>query len=330
MSLVSALKIIKGLEAVDPPLEQSVLTVGNFDGVHLAHQQLLAQAGLFGAATGGPVVVLTFEPHPLAVVGPGKAPPRLSLPDEKLRLLGEAGAEIVVVAESKPDLLGMEAERFVKEVIHGRFNPTHIVEGPSFGFGRGRKGTPELLARVAGGFRCEVHILEPVTLRINGETMMVSSTLVRRLLEEGKVHRAALCLGRPFALVGEVVPGDARGREIGFPTANLAVVDQLIPRDGVYAGVAVVGSERYACAISIGNTPTFGGTEKRIEGHILDFEGEIYGERIRLEFDRLLRPQVKYDSPEELTRQLWQDVQAVRDGTNVDRAEIRDREAGLS
>lgn len=310
------MKVLEGLEAVDPPFRESVLTVGNFDGVHLAHQQLLAQAGLFSAATGGPLVVLTFEPHPLAIVSPEKAPPRLSLPQEKLRFLGNAGAEIVVVARSEPALLALEAERFVKEVIWERFHPTHIVEGPSFGFGRQRRGTPELLEKVATELGCDVYILEPVTLRINGETLLVSSSLVRRLLSQGKVRRAALCLGRPYALIGEVVPGDGRGHTIGFPTVNLDTKDQLIPSDGVYAGSAVVGPRRYACAISIGNTPTFGGGRQRVEAHLLDFDDPIYGRTIRIEFERLLRSQTAFDSPEALARQVRLDVQAVRDGVD--------------
>ena len=311
------MKVVEGLQAVDPPFTQSVLTVGNFDGVHLAHQQLLAKAGLFAAVTGGPVVVLTFEPHPLTVVGPQEAPPRLSLPDEKLRCLAGAGAEIVVVAKSEPALLELEAESFVREVIWERFHPTHVVAGPSFGFGRGRKGTPELLKQVATEFGCKVHILQPVTLRINGETMLVSSSLIRRLISEGKVRRAALCLGRPYALIGDVVPGDGRGRNLGFPTANLAAQDQLVPGEGVYAGRAVVGETPYVCAISIGHTPTFGGDKQQVEAHLLDFDGEIYGRRIRIEFERLLRAQITFDSPEALSHQLRQDVQAVRDRANT-------------
>lgn len=307
------MKILEGLESLDPPLEQSVLTVGNFDGVHRAHQQLLAQAGLFAANTGGPVVVLTFEPHPLTVVAPDKAPPRLSTPEDKLTYLREAGADIVVVARSEPGLLGMEAERFVEDVIIRRFHPTHIVEGPSFGFGRGRRGTPELLARVAGRFSAQVHIVEPITLQIDqGEPMLVSSSLIRRLLGEGKVHRAALCLGRPHVVVGVVVEGERRGRTLGFPTANVAVARQLLPGDGVYSGRATVHGACHRAAISIGINPTFKGTQRRVEAHLLDFDGDIYGESIRVEFLRRLRGQETYDSPEALVRQLRLDVDAVR------------------
>jgi riboflavin kinase/FMN adenylyltransferase len=309
------MNVIDGLDALDPPLPQSVLTVGNFDGVHRAHQQLLAQAGLFAANTGGPVTVLTFEPHPLTVVNPAKAPPRLTSLDEKLRLLAGTGADVTVVARSERQLLGMEAERFVEEVLVERFHPTHLVEGPSFGFGRGRTGTPELLQRLGPPLGFEVHIVGPVTLQVDaGETLMVSSSLVRRLLAEGKVRRAALCLGRPYALIGTVVKGHRRGRSIGFPTANMAVVDQLVPADGVYSGRAVLADEAYPCAVSIGTTPTFDENERQIEAHLLDFEGEVYGREIRVEFERFLRPQEKFESPAALVEQMRRDVEVVRRG----------------
>jgi riboflavin kinase/FMN adenylyltransferase len=298
-------------------MPQSVLTVGNFDGVHRAHQQLLAQANLFAARTGGPVVVLTFEPHPLTVVAPQKAPERLSLPDERLRLLAEAGADITVVAKSERGLLGLEAEKFVEDVLIARFHPTHIVEGPSFGFGRGRKGTPELLARVAAGFGCEVHIVEPVRLQIEeAEAVMVSSSLIRDLLRDGRVREAALCLGRPYALMGEVVRGDARGGTLGFPTANLHIADQLIPAEGVYAGHARLYHGSHLAAISIGKTPTFGETDLRVEAFLLDFSGDLYGQRLRIEFERFLRPQRRFESAAALIEQLHKDVEAVRCGAS--------------
>jgi riboflavin kinase/FMN adenylyltransferase len=262
-------------------------------------------------------VVLTFEPHPLTIVAPSKAPPRLLTIDEKLRLLSKAGADITVVARSEPELLNLQAERFIEEVIMQRFHPTHIVEGPSFGFGRGRKGTPKLLRRVAARFDCEVHIVEPVTLQIDkDETLMVSSSLIRRLLSEGKVRRAKLCLGRPYTLIGTVIGGDRRGRTIGFPTANVAVTEQLIPADGVYAGRALAGSRKHLAAISIGNTPTFSGTGQRIEAHLLDFDGDLYGQTIRIDFEHRLRGQRRFDSPEALAEQLRRDVEAVRSGAH--------------
>ncbi|MFQ5414525.1 MAG: bifunctional riboflavin kinase/FAD synthetase [Phycisphaerae bacterium] len=320
------MKVYHGLETITPPIERAVLTIGNFDGVHRAHQQLLAQAGLFAANTRGRVVVMTFDPHPLSVVAPERAPERLSPPDEKLRLLQEAGADIVVVARSDTALLGLEAEAFVRRVIVERFHPTHVVEGPSFGFGRGRAGDPALLRRLSDTYGFAVHIVEPVLLEVDaGASALVSSSLVRRLLGDGRVHRAALCLGRPYTLIGRVVRGRQRGRNLGFPTANVAVTGQLLPADGVYAGQVVVAkpippeSARYAAAVSIGTAPTFGDGHRVVEAHLLAFDGDLYGRDIRVELIRWLRPQRRFDSAEALTEQLRRDAAAVRcdDGTDV-------------
>lgn len=328
------MRVYNGLESMDAGLQRCVLTVGNFDGVHRAHQQLLAQAGMFAAHTGGPVTVLSFEPHPLTVVTPAKAPPRLTTPDQKIELLGRYGAQAVVVARSEPALLGLEAEDFVETVIVRRFRPTHVVEGASFGFGRGRKGTPALLEALGPRFGYQTHVVGPVTLEIApGETVMVSSSLVRRFLLEGQVRRAALCLGRPYVVAGTVEPGLHRGRALGFPTANLAPADQLLPADGVYAGLATIrtvpaagvgrvgetdvagqaAGKAWPAAISIGAAPTFADAPRRLEVHLLNYEGDLYGCGLDVAFNDWLRPQRKFDSVEQLRTQLLEDVRCVRE-----------------
>ncbi|HNQ23715.1 MAG TPA: bifunctional riboflavin kinase/FAD synthetase [Phycisphaerae bacterium] len=307
------MKVYHGIETLEPPLSQCVLTVGNFDGVHRAHQQLIAQAGLFAANTGGPVVVLTFEPHPLSVVRAAQAPPRLSLPEQKLGYLADAGADITVVARSEPALLGMEPEDFVETVLVRRLHPTHMVEGPSFGFGRGRRGNAELLQRLGQRHGFQVHVVEPVTVQVDqGETVMVSSSLIRRLLEQGKVHRAALCLGRPYTLMGTVSSGARRGRKLGFPTANVDVTEQLLPGDGVYAGRVVVGDRPYRAAVSIGTRVTFGPGQRQLEAYLLDFQGDLYGQVLGVELHRWLREQRRFESPPELVEQLQRDAAEVR------------------
>jgi riboflavin kinase/FMN adenylyltransferase len=218
-----------------------------------------------------------------------------------------------VVAQSEEGLFQLSAEEFIHELIKDRFRPTHIVEGPSFGFGKDRKGNPEMLVREAARFDCAVHVVDPVwTRHPEGEAVWVSSSLIRKLLGEGKVAEAWECLGRPYRLFGEVIRGEGRGRIIGFPTVNLGAIDQVVPAEGVYAGRALVGEHSHPCAISIGHTPTFGGTARRIEGHLLDFDADLYGKPLALDFQRYLRPQKTFDSPQALIRQLQCDVETVR------------------
>ena len=191
------MNVIRGLDSPGLPLTRSVLTVGNFDGVHRAHLELLRRGRLLASTRNAALVVLTFEPHPLTVVAPEKAPPRLCSLDDKLRYLQEGGADTVVVARSEPALLTLEAEAFVEEVLIRRFHPTDIVEGPSFGFGRGRKGTPKLLHDLAAQHGYRMHGVEQVSVDLgDGRTTPVSSSLTRTLLAEGKVELAALCLTR--------------------------------------------------------------------------------------------------------------------------------------
>jgi len=307
-------KVIYGLETVDPSMSGSVLTIGNFDGVNRAHQQLLAQAGMLAADGNRPVVVLTFEPHPLTLLAPHQAPKLLTPRAEKTRLLGEAGADCVVIAEVTPKFLATEAEVFVRDVLVQHFHPLHIVEGPNFGFGRGRKGNNETLRRLGGELGFETCVVEPLKLVIEGrEPVVVSSTLCRTLLSEGRIRQAGICLGRPYTLIGEVVEGDQRGRTMGFPTANLRVSEQLIPAEGVYAGRAVLddGTLR-AAAISIGANATFQGQTTRVEVHLLDFDGELYGRTLRTEFWHRIRGHVKFESPERLVEQIRSDVAEVR------------------
>jgi riboflavin kinase/FMN adenylyltransferase len=266
-------------------------------------------------------VVLTFEPHPLSVVAPAKAPLQLMPVDERLHRLAEAGADVAIVARADRDLLSRTAEEFVALIVD-RLRPKHIVEGASFGFGRGRSGTPETLRELGPGYGFEVCVVEPVTVEIEGRTEAVSSSLVRKLLAEGRAEAAATGLGRPHAVFGEVVSGAHRGADLGFPTANLAVSGQLVPADGVYAGSARLGlpgqllDPPYAAAISVGTTPTFtsdsDGSASQIEAHLLDADLSLYGKTIRLEFGKWLRLQRKFDSPAALSEQISRDVEAVR------------------
>ncbi len=330
-------KRINGLEQIPDALRGCVLTIGNFDGVHRGHQQILAQAGLFGtrprsgthSPRGGPdsprggfepappahqkVVVLTFDPHPLEIVSPGRAPERLMPLEEKVCRLTQAGADAVVVARSEPALLSLEPHEFIETVIERKFKPSHVVEGWSFGFGKGRKGNADVLRDLGARHGFGVFIVEPVRLQVaDDETVLVTSSMIRELIRAGQVDRAHLCLGRPYALFGEVATGHGRGSELGYPTANLGQIDQLIPAEGVYAGRAEVCGESYDAAVSIGTTPTFGEGSLQVEAFLLDCSVELYGQPMKLEFLRFLRGQQHFESPEALTKQIEQDVRQVR------------------
>jgi riboflavin kinase/FMN adenylyltransferase len=310
---VIAMNVIFGLEQLSAPPTGCVLTVGNFDGVHVGHQAILRRARTLADAAGGPVVALTFDPHPLAIVAPAKAPERLMPLSERIRRLGDAGADTVVVARSERALLGMEAETFVGDVLRARFQPAHVVEGSTFGFGRGRRGTPQMLRDLLEPAGCRVHIVEPVRIDGDAGSLAVSSSTIRDLLRSGHVDRAALCLGRRYAIESLVVHGAHRGRTIGVPTANVEMPDgQVEPGEGVYAGVTVVGERTYASAISIGRAATFGPGRRQLESHLLDFDGDLYGWTVRVEFERKIREQKKFAGADELVRQIRLDIESVR------------------
>ncbi|NOX59882.1 MAG: bifunctional riboflavin kinase/FAD synthetase [Planctomycetes bacterium] len=290
-----------------------VLTIGNFDGVHVGHQRILATARKKATERKVPLAVLTFEPHPLAILHPNHPPERISTPERKLKLLEKYDADVAVVAQSCPSLLQIEAETFIETVIVARFRPTAIVEGHNFGFGKGRRGNGETLQEFASRWDYEVEIVEPVMqVQDDGAEVRVSSSLVRKLLNQGNAQAATKALGRPFELTGTVVEGSKRGREIGFPTANLLIEHQLVPAEGVYAGSTEVDGEHRACAISIGTTPTFDGQTRQVEAHLLDFSGDLYGRVLHLRFNRRVREQIKFDSIEALISQIQTDVNKIR------------------
>ena len=307
-------RCIEGLELIPDSLRACVLTIGNFDGVHLGHRRILARAGALADAEAAPVVAMTFEPPPYAVLRPDRPAQRISTPAQRAELLRQAGAEHVVVARADRTLLEMTPDEFIRRVVVRRLAPSHVVEGPDFFFGRRRSGTIETLraAGEAAGFL--LHVVEPAIVELaGGRAEQVSSTLIRQLLLSGDVAGAARCLGRPFALAGTVVPGSGRGRRLDHPTTNLATGDQVCPADGVYAGRADVAGAEFPAAISIGAKPTFAGEARTVEAHLIGASGDYYGRAMVLRFLRRLRGQVRFDDAEALRAQMRKDVQRVRE-----------------
>jgi len=307
------MKVFYGTHEIDASLRGAVLTVGNFDGVHLGHQRILRTAHALARVSSASVVAMTFEPHPLVLLRPTKAPARLTPWPEKVQALARAGADAVVRLGATRELLALPAEAFVREILVKRIHPAYIVEGPNFGFGRGREGDVDTLRALSpkGGF--QVHVVEPYRLvREGDEHVVVSSTVIREALERGEVEFAAACLGRPYALVGKVIRGAGAGKGLGYPTINLDVGEQLVPAEGVYAGRAEVGPRRGKAAISIGRRPTLGGDRLSIEAFVLDSAGDWYGAEARIEVMHRLRGQIKFEGKDALVAQIARDVEQTR------------------
>lgn len=306
-------RFIQSLEQVPPDAQGCVLTMGNFDGMHVGHQRILHAARLLADETSSPVVAMTFDPPPDLVLRPDDKPQRITPHQQKCEILAEAGADMIVTARVDKSLLAMEAEEFIDNVIVGRFAPRQVVEGHNFFFGRRRSGTVETLQQAGPQKGFDVHLVAPVTLEIDGMNQRVSSTVVRGLVASGDVVTAAHCLGRPFKLYSNIVAGRGRGMELNFPTVNLTAGEQIVPADGVYAGRAEINGKNFIAAVSVGKNPTFGGTDHTVEAHLVDTEGDFYGQNIVLSFVELIRRQKAFDDSQSLKTQIEKDVNRVRE-----------------
>lgn len=296
------------------------MTVGNFDGVHRGHAALIERAReLVGPPDGGGrVVALVFWPHPISRLRPDRTPETISSFQQRTRWLLEAGADAVVQLEPTDDLLRLSPEEFIDRVV-GDHAPDWFVEGPDFHFGARRAGNIETLRALGHDRRFEVDIIDPVQVATTDQILVTaSSTIARWLLIQGRMLDAQIVLGRPYEVEGVVVPGHQRGRELGYPTANIRTVT-LLPRDGVYAGWATTpDGARKMAAISVGTNPTFGDRTRSLEAFILDWDGvepeeDVYEWPIQLTIDIWLRDQVRYDSVAPLIAQIDRDVARVRD-----------------
>jgi riboflavin kinase/FMN adenylyltransferase len=290
----------------------AVLSIGNFDGIHLGHRRLLDMAEAVRAKSGsGKIAVVTFEPHPLTVLRPELAPPRLTPPAVKQGLLEAAGVDEYVILPPKPEVLGLTAEAFWA-ILRDEVRPTHLIEGRSFTFGKGRGGTIDRLREWSSASRIELDVVDAVTVPLLDLSVVdVSSSLIRWLLAHGRVRDAAICLGRPYAMHGPVIEGFKRGRTIGVPTANLKVDDQLVPADGVYAGRCTIANKPYAAAVSIGSLPTFEQRRHQIEAHLIGFDGDLYGQAIHVELIDWVREQRKYAGLDALKEQIARDLREI-------------------
>jgi riboflavin kinase / FMN adenylyltransferase len=296
----------------DSPFEGfrgGAISIGNFDGVHRGHLGLLRQLRKLGDSVGGPAIAVSFDPHPAAILRPGAAPVPLTSMETRADRMRPLGIDALVVCRSSPDLFRLTADDFYQRLIRNQLGAAAIVEGPNFLFGRERGGDIHLLARWCqrDGIRFEVAACE------NDNGQMISSSRIRQAILAGDVERASQWMSAPHRIEGRVVQGDARGRQIGFPTANLDAIGVVVPSPGVYCGKATTNGKSFSAAIHIGSIPTFSDSPKsRVEVHLLDFHGDLYGQSLAIDVTSRVRDIARFDSTEALVDQIQKDILSIR------------------
>jgi riboflavin kinase/FMN adenylyltransferase len=288
-----------------PLAEPSAVTIGVYDGVHLGHQRVLATLH----ASGLPVVVATFREHPIRTIAPAAAPPLLTTTEQRLELFERFGVDTVALLEFDDELRRLSAEDFVEKIVVALLRASRVAVGHDFRFGYEQLGDIDLLRRMGSRYGFSVDDIDILEAGVP-----VRSTVIRALLREGDVAAAARLLGRPFRLLGVVVPGDHRGRTIGVPTANLDTNhDLIIPASGVYAVRILWNGSDHDGVANVGKRPTFGGTESVVEAHALDFAGDLYGKVIAIDFVDRLRSEQKFDGVDALVEAIHRDIVKARE-----------------
>jgi riboflavin kinase/FMN adenylyltransferase len=298
------MQIVRHIDDPNLTLSGSVVTLGNFDGIHLGHQALIGGTVAAARKLALPSVVLTFEPHPLKVLAPERAPKMLLAHKDKMRLLQDLGVDVVVIQQFDLTFAKLAAEDFVRSILVDRLKARQVWVGSDLRFGQGRKGTVADLHRWGSGLGFSVAHVDAVLV----DQERVSSSRIRQLVSAGQLDAVQPMLGRFHFLSGRVVGGQRRGRELGFPTANILTRAEVLPLDGIYATLFHLGERRLPSVTSIGVNPTFGAGPRTVESFILNFAEEIYGESVRLSFVKRIREEKNFASVEELVGQIRRDV----------------------
>jgi riboflavin kinase/FMN adenylyltransferase len=304
------MRIITDLSEISHPLRNAVLTIGNFDGVHIGHQALFNQVIEKAESIDGTSVVITFEPHPIRVIKSNKHFPLITLYEQKVELISASGVDTLICIPFTHEFATIPARTFVKEILYDQIGMKAIIVGQDYSFGRGREGDVLLLKEMAVKYGFEVIISGWIEL----EGHRISSTEIRHLVSEGRVEEAKKLLGRYYQVRGTVIRGrDRGGRLLGFPTANLTLSDELCPKGGVYAVTVEYNDTIYEGVANIGYSPTFDNGVFSVEVHILDFHQDIYDRPIRVNFIRRLRGEKKFPGPEALSAQISLDIEKARE-----------------
>jgi len=300
-------KLLRKLDELGPELQGGAVSIGNFDGVHKGHARIVDALRSRAVDVGGPSVVFTFDPHPVRLLRPDKAPPPLTWTDRKAELLEELGVEVLVVYPTDERLLALTPGQFFQEIVAEQLGALAMVEGPNFFFGKERAGNIDVLRKLCDRGGVQLEVVQPV--RVGGD--YVSSSRIRDLIRAGDVAQANELLTCPYRLRGMVTHGAASGAQLGFPTANIDAIDTILPREGVYAGRAFADSKSWAAAINIGPNPTFGEQALKVEAHLIGFRGSLYGEPLEVDFLARVRDTREFASADELKCQLQRDLKVV-------------------
>lgn len=298
------MQLFHAIDELPPGFSAGAVTIGNFDGVHRGHARILQQLNRRAAEVKGPSVVFTFEPHPVRLLRPDAAPAPLTWVDRKAELLSKQNVDVVIAYPTSLGFLALSPQDYFQQIVCEQLRTRAIVEGPNFFFGRDRQGNVGLLRQLCEWQGISLDIVDP--LRVGGD--FVSSSRVRKAIATGDVDAANEMLTEPYRIRGMVTHGAGRGATIGFATANISAIDTLLPGLGVYAGIAHHKGASYAAAVNVGPNPTFGEDRLKVEAHLIEFAGALYGEPLEVDFIHRLRDIQSFESAEQLKEQLAEDV----------------------
>jgi riboflavin kinase/FMN adenylyltransferase len=307
------MELIEHIDNIERPFENAVITIGNFDGVHIGHQALFHEVIEKADALGGTSIVMTFEPHPARVLKQSGYPPLITLYEQKVELIANSGIDILICFPFTREFAAISAKEFVEDILLKRIGMKAIVLGRDYTFGRNREGNLDLLQTYAENLGFEVIVADWIQT-LNTQPGRISSTHTRELVMAGKVADAQKLLGRYYQIRGIVATGRNRGgRLLGFPTANITLHDELCPKTGIYAVTVECGNKQYKGVANIGYRPTFDDHEFAVEVHILDFNDDIYGQKIRVNFIQRIRDEIKFSNISELSDQIKKDIVKARE-----------------
>ncbi|SHK07250.1 FMN adenylyltransferase [Desulfatibacillum alkenivorans DSM 16219] len=307
------MQLIENLEAIKQPFSKAVITIGNFDGVHIGHQALFSEVIQKADSIGGSSMAMTFEPHPARFLKKENFPPLITLYEQKVELISRTGLDALVVVPFNEAFASLSPREFVEDILIKRLGVKVLIVGPDYCFGKGREGNVEYLQQIAEPLDFELMVV-PWIGQAGPDGERISSTRIRELVQDGKIDEAKRLLGRDYQVRGMVVKGRNRGGKLlGFPTANIHLTDELCPKTGVYAVTMQVDDAVYPAVANIGYSPTFDDYIFTVEVHALDFSGDLYDKKIKVNFIARLRGEIKFPNLDALIEQIQEDIKIARE-----------------